>query len=78
VLGSLLLSVLSGHTRYAHLAAIRHDTVNPKLLGMTKVISDDSARRTLKKIDEQGGIDWLRRHRMSCYEPVLDTPWILD
>jgi hypothetical protein len=38
VLGTLLLSVLSGHHRYAHITALRGDGVNPKLLGMTKVI----------------------------------------
>jgi hypothetical protein len=78
VLGSLLLSVLSGHTRYAHLAAIQNDTVNPTLLGMTKVISDDSARRALKKIDAQSGVEWLQKHLMQSYEPLLKTPWILD
>ena len=40
VLGTLLLSVLAGHRRYAHLNAIRADGVNPELLGMTKVASD--------------------------------------
>ena len=78
VLGSLLLGVLSGHNRYAHLAAIRNDTVNTQLLGMTKVISDDSARRALKMIDEQQGVQWLRRHLLSSYAPLLTTPWILD
>src|ERR1039457_2042829 len=37
VLGTLLLSVLAGHWRYAHINAIRADGVNPELLGMTKV-----------------------------------------
>ena len=31
--GTLLLSVLSGHRRYAHITALRADTVNPPLLG---------------------------------------------
>ena len=29
VLGTLLLSVLAGHTRYAHITALRGDGVNP-------------------------------------------------
>src|SRR5579864_4860256 len=49
VLGSLLLSVLSGHTRYAHITTLACDQVNPQLLGMKKVVSDDSARRALFK-----------------------------
>lgn len=35
VLGTILLSVLAGHWRYAHINAIRGDGVNPGLLGIT-------------------------------------------
>jgi len=78
VLGSLFLSILSGHNRYTHLTALRGDTVNTKLLGMNKVISDDSAIRALKRMDEASAIAWLQTHLQSCYEPLLSTPWILD
>jgi len=78
VLGSLFLSILSGHNRYVHLMALRGDTVNTKLLGMNKVISDDSAIRALKRMDESEAVEWLQRHLQSCYEPLLSTPWILD
>lgn len=78
VLGSFLLSVLSGHTRYAHIAALANDTLNTQLLGMEKVVSDDSARRALVKIDENAGVKWLQEHLYSCYEPLLNIPWILD
>ncbi|MEJ2755403.1 MAG: transposase [Gammaproteobacteria bacterium] len=78
VLGSLFLSVLSGHNRYAHMTALLNDGVSSTLLGMSKVVSDDSARRALKKIDETDGVKWLQTHLQSCYEPLLNTPWILD
>lgn len=78
VLGSLFLSILSGHNRYAHLTALRGDTVNTKLLGMSKVISDDSAIRALKRMDEREAISWLQTHLQSCYAPLLTSPWILD
>ena len=78
VLGSILLSVLSGHTRYSHIATLQSDNVNAELLGMNKIVSDDSARRGLKKIDKSLGVDWLRKHLNYCYAPLLDTPWILD
>lgn len=42
VLGAWMLSVLSGHKRYSHVTAIRCDGVNPGLLGMNKVISEDA------------------------------------
>lgn len=78
VLGSLFLSILSGHSRYAHMTALLSDGVNSKLLGMSKVVSDDSARRGLKKIPEATGVDWLQNHLQSSYEPLLDSSWILD
>jgi hypothetical protein len=58
VLGTILLSVLAGHWRYAHINAIRGDGVNPELLGMTKVASEDSVRRAwigMKEEDSTGG-----------------------
>ena len=78
VLGSFLLSILSGHNRYAHMTALLNDQVNSRLLGMRKVVSDDSARRALKKIDEDDGVDWLQTHLQRCYEPLLTQDWILD
>ena len=78
VLGSLFLSILSGHKRYAHITNLMSDRVNSELLGMNKIVSDDSARRGLKKIDEADGIKWLQDHLQSSYSPLLKTPWILD
>ena len=62
LLGTVLLSVLAGHRRYAHVTALRCDPVNPPLLGMRKVVSEDSVRRNLEKIDEAEGLAWLRNH----------------
>ena len=78
VLGTLLLSVLAGHNRYAHMTALRFDTVTPPLLGMSKVVSEDSARRCLEKIDQLAGRTWLRAHLRACWEPLLYEPWVLD
>jgi hypothetical protein len=78
VLGSLFLSILSGHKRYAHITTLINDSVSPALLGMNKVVSEDSARRAVKKIDESTGIKWLQNHLQDCCAPLLKTPWILD
>lgn len=78
VLGTLMLSVLAGHHRYAHMATIRSDGVNPPLLGMKKTASEDSVRRALKGIDEEQGAHWLTSHLKRCYKPLLYEPWILD
>ena len=42
VLGTTMLSMLSGHKRYAHIAGLRCDSVLPELLGMNKIISEDA------------------------------------
>ena len=78
LLGTVLLSVLSGHYRYAHITTLRCDSVNPPLLGMAKVISEDSVRRGLQKIEEAAGLAWLRGHLDYCLRPVLTEPWVLD
>src|SRR5229473_6251803 len=61
VLGTVLLSVLAGHWRYAHISALRGDGVNPGLLGMTKVASEDSVRRALLAMQEEESEAWLKR-----------------
>lgn len=78
VLGTWLLSILSGHRRYAHVTTMRCDGVNPVLLGMNKVISEDALRNGLKRIPEQEGIAWLDQHLNNSVAPLLDIPWILD
>ena len=78
VLGTLFLSILSGHRRYAHITTIRTDGVNPALLGMSKVCSEDAVRRALGTLDEAASTQWLQTHLLRCYEPLLTEPWILD
>lgn len=78
VLGSLFLSVLSGHKRYAHLTTLRADGVNPGLLGMNKVVSEDSARKAVKRMDSEESEQWMSNHLIASCEPLFNTPWILD
>lgn len=47
VLGTWLLSILDGQRRYAHVTGLRGDEVAPKILGMHKIVSDESLRRAL-------------------------------
>ena len=78
VLGTLLLSLLAGHRRYAHISSIRSDGVNPQLLAMSKVVSEDSARRAFQGADEEACRGWLGEHLQRSYEALLEEPWILD
>jgi hypothetical protein len=78
VLGTLFLSVLAGHTRYAHIESVRYDAVNPALLGMKKVVSSSSARRAFVPVDGEASSRWLQNHLHRCYDLLLYEPWILD
>ena len=66
------------YKRYAHVTAIRNDGVTPQLLGMSKIVSEDSVRRNLKRIDEATGDIWMQEHLSKCYAPLLSIPRILD
>jgi hypothetical protein len=78
ILGTMLLSILAGQNRYAHITALRSDGVNPELLGMQKVCSEDSVRRAFSKIDGDISKQWLQTHLRRLWEPLLYEPWILD
>ena len=73
LLGTVMLSVLAGHRRYAHVTALRCDPVNPPLLGMRKVVSEDLVRRNLEKIAGEPGRIWIQNHLDYCTAPLLGT-----
>ena len=78
VLGTIVLSVLAGHKRYAHVTTLRADGVLPELLGIDRILSEDAVRRALAAIAETAGIVWLQRHLDYCTAPLTGEGWILD
>jgi len=78
ILGTMLLSVVSGHKRYSHITSMRHDLVLPQLLGLGSLRSEDSIRRAFAKVDEDAATLWMDLHLNRTYEPLLGTAWILD
>ena len=60
VLGTVFMSVLAGHWRYAHVSAIRGDAINPDLLGMTATVSEDVIRDAMKRMPEAEALQWRR------------------
>ena len=78
IIGTTLLSILCGHKRYAHITSLRNDKVNPALLGMTRLCSEDSIRRCFKKLEESSALSWIKNHLDFCYRPLLNEEWILD
>lgn len=78
VLGTLMLGLLAGHRRYAHITALRGDAVAAQALGMNKIVSEDALRRALERIDEACSTAWMRPALMHSVRQALDKPWVLD
>ena len=78
VLGTLMLGLLAGHRRYAHITALRGDAVAARALGMNKVVSEDALRRALERMDEPSSTAWMRPALMHSVREVRDKPWVLD
>lgn len=78
ILGTVMLSVLAGHKRYAHITTVRSDNVLPQLLGMKRVRSEDAVRRAFQVGEEEPWTAWTRKHLTATYEPLLSESWILD
>jgi len=78
VLGTWLLSILAGHRRYAHITGLRGDGVSPQILGMSKIVSEDSLRRSLARMSAEQSQDWLRPQLLARVQAALNPPWILD
>jgi len=78
VLGTLMLGLLAGHRRYAHITALRGDAVAAQALGMNKVVSEDALRRALERIDEGASAAWMRPALMHSVREALDRSWVLD
>jgi Transposase DDE domain group 1 len=78
VLGTLMLGILAGSKRYAHIAGVRGDAVAAKALGLHGMVSEDSVRRGLKAMDADASERWMRGALMSSVREALDLPWVLD
>jgi hypothetical protein len=73
VLGTILISVLSGYSRYCHSSALYGDEVASSLLGLSKIVSHDSLSRGLKKMDAEKAEQWLHSHLLRKTEPLLQN-----
>lgn len=78
VLGTLMLGILAGSKRYAHIAGVRGDAVAAKALGLRGLVSEDSVRRALAAMVPEASEPWMRSALMSSVRQALDRPWVLD
>jgi len=78
VIGTVVLAILNGQTRYAHINALRQDRVSAEVLNVRKIISEDSVRRAFIRGEEDAWDRWLRGHERAVWEPLLTEPYVLD
>ena len=65
VLGTVVLSMVAGARRYA----LRNDGVDPRLMRMKRVCSDDSVRRAMGRMEAGEAGSWLGRHLETVWRP---------
>ena len=53
IVGTAVLAILLGKTRYVHIEAIRHDEAAKELLGLDEIVSDATVRRAFKRGSER-------------------------
>jgi hypothetical protein len=78
VLGTLMLGILAGSKRYAHIAGVRGDTVAAQALGLKSLVSEDSVRRGLKAMKPEATEPWMRDALMHSVRDALELPWVMD
>lgn len=78
ILGTMMLSVLTGQNRYAHITTLRGDGVAAKVMGMKKVGSEDSVRRAFQEEDSEAVAACMRAHLRRTWEPLPHRSWLFS
>lgn len=78
VVGTTVLAIVCGFSRYVHINRLRNDAVLATLLGLGRIVSEDSVRRALKSADERELHAWLSRHEMEVFGQLLAYEYVLD
>lgn len=78
VVGTIVLAILAGYRRHRHVERPGNDAACADLLGMSKVMSDESVRRALKRCGEAELDAWLTRHEREVVESLLRFDYVMD
>ena len=78
VVGTAVLAIVCGFTRYVHINRLRNDTVLAELLGLGRIVCEDSVRRALKSADARELDAWLARHERDVFDKLLPYQYVLD
>ena len=77
-LGTAIVGMLNGASRYRHFDALGGDAVTAEVFGLRRPMSCDSVRRNLGAIPEKEGLEWTWNENLRLVEPLLDQDHILD
>ena len=78
VIGTTVLAIVCGFTRYVHINRLRNDTVLAALLGLGRIVCEDSVRRAFRSADEIELNAWLVRHEKDVFDKLLSYQYIID
>ena len=78
VVGTAVLAIVCGFTRYVHINRLRNDAVLAALLGLGRIVCEDSVRRALKSADGRELDAWLSRHERDVFDRLLAYEYVLD
>src|SRR5574344_1156050 len=78
IVGTMVLAILFGKDRYVQINALRNDTAAMELLGLGRIVSEDTVRRSLRKADGKALDDWLSRHEHEAVDAMLRFGYIID
>lgn len=78
VIGTAVLGILDGAKRFRHFDSLTGDSVSAEAFGMKKLMSCDSVRRGMQKMDAKKGLVWVWRENLRCVAPILPEDYVLD
>jgi len=78
IVGTAVLAILLGKTRYVHINELRHDNAARELLALDEIVSEDTVRRAFRNADEQKLDDWLSKHERAVFESLLAYRYAID
>lgn len=80
VLGTMLIAVASGQSRYAHITGVRGDQVMPEVLGIHHLVSEDTVRRGLGSLVGEGITKVDKSEQEVARKKAIDatTKWSQD
>ena len=78
IVGTIVLAILFGKDRYVQIDALRNDTASMELLGLKKIVSEDTVRRSLRDADGKALDAWLSRHEHEVVDSMLRFAYVID